>query len=385
VSFTKVSATSLKLTLPLHAAGDVVIRVVTPAGTSATGSDATFTYRAPEAPQISELAPSSGSTLVVNTVMVNGSDLIGATKVTAGGTGVKFVKVSDTQLKITVPKLTDGGDLDVVVTTPSGTSGAGVWTAVAPPAPQIDSLSVDSGLTSAVTPVTVTGTELGGITKVTLGGANVAFKKVSATSLTFTAPKHAAGDVAVIAIGRGGPSEPVTFTYVPPPVPTVSALAADSGYTDRTTTITVTGSDLTGASKVTSAGKSVTFTKLSDSQLTVIMPKAGAGTVEVVVTTPGGSSDPATFTYALPPAPDVSVITPAFGAAGRTTVVTVSGAGFTGATKLTLGGKAVTFKVVSDTVLKLTMPARPTGTHDLVVVGPGGTNGTEPEARFSYA
>jgi hypothetical protein len=385
VAFTKVSGTSLKLTLATHAAGEVAIQVTTPAGVSAAGSDARFTYLAPPIPQISELAPSSGSTLVANTVMINGTDFAGTTKVTYDGTSLKYTKVSDTQLKVTIPKGVAGGELEIVVTTPGGASPSAAYTAEAPPAPEITELSVSTGLTYLATPVTLTGTGFDGATKVTIGGTSTPFKKLSATQLSITAPKHAAGPVPVVVIGPGGSSEPATFSYVAPAVPTISELASDTGYTDQVSKVSLTGADLTGTSKVTANGLPVGVVKVSDTQLTLTMPKHAAGAVEVTVTTPGGTSSAAVFTYLAPPAPEVNTVNPQFGTAGKSAVVIVDGGNFTGTTKVTLGGKPVAFKVVSDSELKVTVPARPAGTLDLLITGRGGSNSAGQAAQFSFA
>ena len=78
---------------------------------------------------------------------------------------------------------------------------------------------------------------------------------------------------------------------------------------------------------------------------------AGTGTVDVTVTTPGGTSatSPADqFTYVA--APTVTGLSPTSGPAAGGTLVTITGTGFTGATAVDFGTTpATSFTVVSDT------------------------------------
>ena len=86
-----------------------------------------------------------------------------------------------------------------------------------------------------------------------------------------------------------------------PPVPAVTALSPASAAPTAVTTGTVTGSSIGGATRVTAGGTSLAFTRVSDTQLKVVLPAHAAGTVTIQVTTPGGVSAAtgtgARFTY----------------------------------------------------------------------------------------
>ncbi|MFR9754146.1 IPT/TIG domain-containing protein, partial [Nocardia sp. 004] len=73
----------------------------------------------------------------------------------------------------------------------------------------------------------------------------------------------------------------------------------------------------------------VSFTVVSDTQITATVP-AGTGTVGVTVTTPGGTSNPVSYTYLGTPTL-VSVV-PGSGPEVGGNSVTLTGTGFTGAT-----------------------------------------------------
>jgi IPT/TIG domain len=71
--------------------------------------------------------------------------------------------------------------------------------------------------------------------------------------------------------------------------------------------------------------------------------------------------------------PEVDAVTPNVGPVAGGTAVTVSGAGFTGATGVTFGGTAATgFAVTSDAVIGCTTPAHAAGAVAVVVQSPRG-------------
>lgn len=71
--------------------------------------------------------------------------------------------------------------------------------------------------------------------------------------------------------------------------PTVTQLILQTGCNTAGTQVTIIGSNFTGASAVMFGQASAIFTVNSDSTIIAIVP-AGSGTVDVIVTTPSGSS-----------------------------------------------------------------------------------------------
>ncbi|MEV1286634.1 IPT/TIG domain-containing protein [Micromonospora sp. NPDC049679] len=386
VSFTRVSDTQLKATLPAHAAGDVDVQVTTPGGVTATGSDAQFTYTAPPVPAVSTVAPDSGLTYLTTSALLTGTDLTAASQVTANGVRVGFTRISATQLRVVLPPRA-AGPVDLVVTTPGGSSTATTFTYVAPPAPTVTSLSVTKGLTYVSTAVTLTGTDLTAASKVTVGGVSVPFTRVSDTQIKASLLPRTAGTVDVQVVTPGGTSTGVAFTYEAPPPPVIDAVSPNTGYTYKTSTVGLTGSNFTAASMVTLGGVKVSFTRISDTQLRVVLPARPAGALDVAVTTPGGTSTAAQFTYELPPAPVVSSLSVTSGMTYVATVVLVNGSNLTAASRVTVGGLVVPFVFVNDGQLRATLPPRATsaaGTFDVQVTTPGGTSGTSSTSKFAF-
>src|SRR5207248_144761 len=114
--------------------------------------------------------------------------------------------------------------------------------------------------------------------------------------ITAVAPAGSAGMVDVTVVSPGGTSasssaDLYTYDAPPPPKPAVSSLAPTQGPIAGGTSVTITGSAFTGATAVkfgASTGRS--FELDNDGQITAAGPAGPAGTVDVTVTTPGGTS-----------------------------------------------------------------------------------------------
>jgi len=125
----------------------------------------------------------------------------------------------------------------------------------------------------------------------------------------------------------------------------------------------------------------------SNTSITVISPVHAAGTVDIRVTNASGTSADTTadnFIYTGGPA--ITLVAPNNGSSAGGTTVTLTGAGFTGATSVTVGGKSASFTVNSDTKITLTTPSGTAGsTVDIRVTTPAGTSANTPADNFSYS
>jgi hypothetical protein len=90
------------------------------------------------------------------------------------------------------------------------------------------------------------------------------------------------------------------------------------------------------------------------------------------------------FTFIAPPT--VTAVSPTTGPTTGGTVVTLTGAAFTGATAVRFGSTAATaFAVSSDGTVVAVAPAESTGTVDVTAVSAGGTSATSSADRFTYS
>ncbi len=176
-------------------------------------------------------------------------------------------------------------------------------------------------------------------------------------------------------------------TPTPTPVPTATPPASGyaqpyiAGFTPTSgavgTVVTVNGNGYTGLSRVTVGGVDAAFQVSSDTRLTLTVPTgAVSGQVALfnpqraawsggVFTVTGGSSTPTpaptpTPTATPPPTADyaqpyINNFSPRKGNPG--TVVTINGNGFTGLTRASIGSSTATFEVLSDTRVRVRIPA----------------------------
>jgi len=171
--------------------------------------------------------------------------------------------------------------------------------------PSVSSVSQASGPATGGTSVTISGSGFTGATGVSFGAtAAGSFKVDSDTQIMATSPAGS-GTVDVTVTDTFGTSLTNTgdqFTYNS--VPTVSGISPPMGPAVGGTNVTITGSGFTGATSVSFGPTAASsFTVNSDTQITATSP-AGSGTVDVIITTPNGTSATGSvdqFTYILTP------------------------------------------------------------------------------------
>jgi uncharacterized repeat protein (TIGR03803 family) len=134
---------------------------------------------------------------------------------------------------------------------------------------------------------------------------------------------------------------------IPPFVSLVGYPAGIAG-----TTVGILGNGFTGATSVLFGSGSATFSVVSDTYMTALVPTSGtSGTVTVIA--PGGTLNSKQLFKVIPV---ILSFKPTSGPIG--TQVTITGTGLTGATAVTFGGvKATVFTVNSGTQVTATVPA----------------------------
>jgi hypothetical protein len=223
-------------------------------------------------------------------VVITGTNFTGAVAVSFGNAPATAITVnSATQLTVTSPAL-GSGQVDVTVTTLSGTSAtssADVFTFTGPVA-VVTGISPAFGPAAGGTSVTLTQTGFTGATQVYFG-PNVAASFVvnSDTSITATTAAGSMGVVDVlVATANGGQSAVAAtdqFTFAP--TPSITSMTPTSGSTSGGTTVTITGTNFTGATNVLFGTVSASsFTVLSPTQISAVSPAHGQGSIYITVT-----------------------------------------------------------------------------------------------------
>lgn len=394
-SFEVDSNSQITAVTPAHAPGATEVFVTTTAGnTNVDSASNNFTFTS-SGPTITGLNPTGGALAGGNPVTITGTGFgtPGAPLVTAvsfGGTPALFTVVNDTTLNVTAPPRATAGTVNVTVSvgavnSPDSAADNYTYGVI----PTVTSVNPASGHISGNTVVVITGTGFLGATGVTFGGtAGTLFTVNSDTQITVTSPAKAAGTVDVIVIGAAGSSANTTadnFTYTAGP--TVTGLTPSSGGPAAGASIVITGTGFTGATAVAIGATAATsFSINSATQITAVFPALTPGVYAVRVTTPLGTSpDTANDNYLVGTAPTITSISPTTGVVGGGTSVTITGAGFTGATAVLFGTTpATSFVIVNDTTITAVAPAGTSGVVSVRVTTPLGQTADTTNDNFTY-
>lgn len=244
--------------------------------------------------------------------------------------------------------------------------------------PAVHGLSVRSGRVAGGQVISVSGTDLSGVTAVHFGSAaGSGLRLASASRLYVRTPRHGAGTVDVRLISDHGTSAVALadrFTFVAPP--SVTALGTTSGPAAGGTVVRVTGHNFVDVQNVgfgSLTGRALRV--VSRTLLYVTSPAHPAGGVAVKVHTAYGTSPtvtPGAFHYVAPPtvqSVDPSTV-PTAGAQ-----VTVTGTGLGPGAAVTVDGVAATVGTASTSTLTAVLPAHAAGAASLVVTTSYGRSG----------
>jgi hypothetical protein len=338
--------------------------------------------------RVTALSPASGPSSGGTAVTITGTGLNAATGVRFGGVAAaSYAIASSTQMTAVAPASV-AGTVDVTVLDAGGasaTSTADRFTFVA--APVVSGVSPRSGSPAGGDPVTITGANLAGATRVTFGGTAAGFVVNPDGSITAWSPAaEAAGTVDVRVTTIGGTSARTSadrFSYIVTR-PVVSAISPATGPADGGSEVTITGSALSAATEVDFGGVSAPFAVNADGSLTAIAP-GGAGTVDVTVVSYGSRSATSAadrFTYV--PAPVVAGVSPSSGPLAGGTAVTITGSDLQSAAEVDFGGVPATFSVNPDGSITAVSPAASAGPVDVTVITDGGASAASAADQFTY-
>jgi hypothetical protein len=253
------------------------------AGVSAGGADM-VAYGEP-IPAVSAISPKQGANAGGTSVTVSGANFEAGASVkfgTAQATGVTVNSPSS----ITATAPAGSATVEVRVSTASGTSppvAADRYTYVPPP--RITKLSPNTGSTAGATTVTITGTNLIGVTAVKFGAvAAASFSVNSPTKITAVTPAETPASVQVIVTTEFGTTA-ATSADVYKFAPLITSLTPNAGPAAGGFSVNVvgvgfaTGNTGTKFKFATTVSKSVSCA--TSTECTVLVPAHEAATVEV--------------------------------------------------------------------------------------------------------
>jgi hypothetical protein len=402
-NFRVVSDTQITATAPAGQPGSQIDVTVTSrqGTTSATNGATRFTYQN-AAPTVTRVTPNTGGKGTI--VAITGTNFTGATRVQFGiNPATSFTVNLDTEIIAQAPEGQAGATVNVLVTTPWGTSTATAANqrfTYATNAPTVTGVDPPVGSRFGGYTVTITGTNFTGATRVQFGtdaNAAAAFTVVNNTTIRATAPPGMPGppavDIRVTTPGGQSATVPADrFTYVSTPV--VTFVSPNGGLPAGGNAVTITG-DFFGGTTAVQFGAVVVpdgdFRVVSDTTIQVVkVPAQAAGTVDVRVTNRSGTSPISSsdrYTYAA--APSVTAVVPNQGLPAGGNTVRITGTNFTGATAVRFGAVPVprdaVFTVDSPTQITVTAPPQAAGVVDITVTTPSGTSPVVAADRYTYA
>jgi C1A family cysteine protease len=345
-------------------------------GTTATSPADMYSYET--AADITSAQPTGGLTSGGDTVSITGDGLNQVTQVYFGTTPASSFKINGpTEIDAISPPHAEG-IVDITVATPSGTTAPdSSYYHVYVASPTITGVSPDYGPLGGGNTVTVTGNGFKGPGIISLSFGPVTSDTPYTNDVTvvddstITAPippskKAGTVDVQLFTdLGTSATSPADRFTYELPPE--VTGVSPDTGPGGGGNTVTISGSYFNGtpvevdfgglpATGVTvgptckysvkeflAGGADICFLYNNNYVITATPPPGNAGTVDVTVTTPAGTSKvvPADE-YIYNQAPAVTSVSPTSGPDGGGNTVTITGFGFDTSTTVAFGGTPAT-------------------------------------------
>ncbi len=317
-------------------------------------------------------------------------------------TGVTFVDNANRTGTLTVSASAAAGVYPITITasngeTPDATQAFTLTVAEPGTGPAVTGLDPTSGPVAGGNTVTITGTNLTGVTGVSFGATPATgFTFVSDTTVTATAPPGAVGTVGVSVTTPDGtspdtPADDYTYTEASA-APTITSpdSATFTAGVGGTFGVTTTGTPIpvittsalpTGVTFVDNANRTGTLT---------VSASAAVGVYPITITASNGVEFDATQTFTLTvtepgTGPTITGLVPSTGPTTGGTVVTITGTNLTGVTAVNFGiTPATAFAFVSDTTVTATAPPNTVGTIDVTVTTPDGTSPDTTADDYTY-
>ena len=325
------------------------------------------------------LLPPSTSLVIPGTVTTGSLP----NSVAAGGT----LTLSNYGIKITLPS---GGVFGAAAGfTVSGTYTTDLVATGATPASQLTTFDIPTQtfpnpIPSGGVPLSATATAGPLTAQNAAGTAAVTTSPTSTLVVNLTPP--GATTVTPVTLDCTEPVVQISSTTVSAPRTAVTSVLPNAGPLAGGSSVTIDGTSLGGATAVNFGSAPGTITADSDGSLTAIAPPGPAGTVDVTVVTPIGTSaiSPTDhFTYT--DGPIVTGVSPSSGPPSGGTSVAIAGLQLTGATSVDFGATpAASFTVNSDSSITATSPVEGPGMVDVTVTGPRGVSVISTQDQFAY-
>ena len=266
--------------------------------------------------------------------------------------------------------------------------GGGIWRFDGDvPAPEVATVTPDSGPIAGGTEITVDGQHFLDGASVAVGGATCEVTSINPPDeIICITPAGNAGTVDVTVTNPDDQAGTLTdgFTYLDDP-PSVAGIDPDSGPESVPTAVTITGDGFQSGLSVNLGGSNCQNIVVVDSgTIDCDVPPGTAGTVDITVTNPDGQSDtlPDAFTWIA--APVIDAVNPDSGPVSGGTAIVIDGDHFAAGASVDIGGEPCLDTVVAEPgEISCTTPPGTAGPVDVSVQNPDSQSATLP-AGFVY-
>ena len=387
-------------------AGIYTLKVTNPGGQNATKP---FTVSAPgNSPVITNFTPSSGVNTAALPFIINGLNFrSGATVIITNNTTNRSVTGTGTTTKITCSLPLTGLPIGLYNLTVRNGDGSNITSSdyfmVKNPTPKISTYIPTSGFNTSTISITLTGSGYASGCQLTLTNQSTTIPGIissfSTTKLVgmFSLNGTPAGIYNLTVTNPGGPNTTKPFTIFSPGTdPTITGFTPTSGANTAALSITITGTNFRPNPSViitnNSTSRTVTGTVTGNITIKCSLPLTGLpfGLYNLTVRNTDGSSVTRENEFTVNnPAPAISSLTPTSGYTSGPATVTISGSKFVSGVLISLENSTSSLPgtVTSFLATKITgtfaLHTLSTGTYNLTVTNPGGSNTTKPFTVFS--
>lgn len=365
LTVTNLSSTDSRITatVDVAAAASLSARTFTVSTLRGAADTRTLSMTVDPRPLVTSISPTTLEQGRTTAVTMNGQGLAGAT---AAGTSfgpdvsIQSFTAADAQVTATLV-LTPAAQTTTrtpAMTTTRGAADFGILTVTVAPRPLVTSISptlIQQGSTNV--PVTCKGQALGAVTSASFSGTGLTATITSATAEAVTLSVTAAASALVGGRGlsltmTGDAVDTTGMTLTVDPRPIVSSISPNQLRQATTTTVTLKGQGLTGASGL-NAGTSITVSGLQvvdDQTVTASLAVdrlATVGTRSFSLNTQRGAADMSGLLLTVTPQPRLSSVSPSSADQGTSVSVTFDGQALDNPVNLSLGAGITVSNLVS--------------------------------------
>lgn len=370
VLVTYTNSSEIRVRVPAGAeAGPVDVKIVNPDSTETSLSEG-YSYDLPPStdPEILNVTPNSGLITGGNTIYVDGKNFKTGMKVVIGDKDAQAAYVNTTRYRVTVPAGDAPGTVDVAIKDLEDRlfvkEQAYTYTAIVYPQPELNSITPNNGLTDGGGIAYLDGKNfVNNVSKVIFDSQEISYVYMSSSRLRITIPAAAnPGKVNVKVVTDDKEAELVeAYEYIAPVIPEVkiTSITPNTGLVTGGYIVFIDGENFSGGASVTIGDKSISGIYVNSGRLRITVPAVDApGLVDITVTNRDGGTATVEngFEY-TPVLPTISGVTP--GNANRVggATIYVDGSGFNNTATVTINGVTATTAYVSNSRLRVTVPA----------------------------